>query len=453
MRQKRHIWKTFSAWEADAFRQYLEALSSEGWYPESIGNMGMDCYRGEPEKRRYAVMIASGISSLTGTDSWTADRFREQCEAAGWKFQCSGNLWQIFYTTDDSLELTEEMSDAAQFKTQKTLVFNWSVMLLYPLISVLECWLVYQYFKNPGATFSDPGKVFSLAVSLLLLISYTWAYIQLTHWKRQSEQSLKKSGKMPVMDLEKVLIRKRYEKLFLVIMLSAALTVSFSTSIRDLLITVLSASLIVGIALFMRKMIQEYGSGDQREDWTGYLVGVAVLATILVPICGGLIGQIGSGEEDIRRKSTVFASCRKNDFYVRGAETPVGVVVYESKIPWIIEKTKRQYPKDLEELWDRKEVDASEIMDTLPDGASISWYRYTIREGMSVAEIEPLTAAAESEETKTEQIPIETLFSDTQTAVDEVILSDKTRLVILDFGGGTDEKGVEEAIAKFFIKK
>lgn len=422
MRQKKHIWKTFSAWESDAFRQYLEALSLDGWYPESVGNMGMDCCRGEPEKRRYAVMIAPGISSLTGTDSWTADRFREQCEEAGWKFQCSGNLWQIFYTTDDSLELTEEMSDAAQFKTQKTLVFNWSVMLLYPLIGVLECWLVCEYFKNPGATFSDPGKLFSLAISVLLLISYTWAYIQLAHWKRQSEQGLKKSGKLPVMDLEKVLVRKRYERIFLIITLSAAIAVSFSTSVKSLLATVSFALIIVGIALFMRKMIQEYGNGDLREDWTSYLVGVAVLATVLIPICGGLIGQSGSWEnENVRRKSTVFANRWKDDFYVSNAETPVGLTVYESKIPWIIQKTERQYPKDMEELWDRREVDPSEMMGILPDGVSGSWYRYTIREDGDGA----------------------------QTAIDEVILRDKTRLLIFDFGGGTDEKGVEEAIAKF----
>ena len=423
MKQKRHIWKTFSAWEADAFRQYLEALALEGWYPESVGGIGMDCRRGEPEKRRYAAIIAPGVSALTGTDSWTADRFREKCEEAGWKFQCSGNLWQIFYTMDDSLELTEEMSDAAQFKTQKALVFNWSVMLLYPLIGVLECWLVYEYFKNVGATFTDPARLFSLVVSLLLVISYTWAYIQLSHWKRRSEQALKKNGKMPVMDLKKVLIRKKYEKLFLVIMLSVAIAVSFSTSLRNLFATVCSAVIIVGVALFMRKMIQEYGSGDQREDWISYRVGVTVLALILIPICGGLIGFSGSGEEaNVRRKSTVFASCWKNDFYVSNAETPVGMVVYESKIPWIIEKTKRQYPKDLEELWDRKEVDPSEMMSTLPDGVDVSWYRYTIRE--------------------TE--------NSTQTAIDEVMFSDKTRLVILDFGGGTDGKGVEEAIGKFW---
>ena len=77
-------------------------------------------------------------------------QMEERCEAAGWKLQCSGTNWQIFYTTDETLELTEEMSDANQFLIQKALVFGWSTRIFYPLIVVLECWLVYQYFQNPG---------------------------------------------------------------------------------------------------------------------------------------------------------------------------------------------------------------------------------------------------------------------------------------------------------------
>ena len=36
-----------------------------------------------------------------------------------------------------------------------------------------------------------------------------------------------------------------------------------------------------------------------------------------------------------------------------------------------------------------------------------------------------------------------------QTAVDEVILKDNSRLVILNYGGGTDAAGVEEAVQGF----
>ena len=96
MKQTKHIWWTFSPWEADALRQYLEQLALEGWYPESIGTIGMKCRLDEPEKRRYAAVLAPKTSVLTGVDSWDAGKFRERCEAAGWKLQCSGTNWQIF---------------------------------------------------------------------------------------------------------------------------------------------------------------------------------------------------------------------------------------------------------------------------------------------------------------------------------------------------------------------
>ena len=83
MKQTKHIWWTFSPWEADALRQYLEQLALEGWYPECIGTTGMKCRLGEPEKRRYVAVLAPKTSVLTGADSWDAGKFRERCEAAG----------------------------------------------------------------------------------------------------------------------------------------------------------------------------------------------------------------------------------------------------------------------------------------------------------------------------------------------------------------------------------
>ena len=77
MKQTKHIWWTFSPWEADALRQYLEQLALEGWYPECIGTTGMKCRLGEPEKRRYVAVLAPKTSVLTGADSWDAGKFRE----------------------------------------------------------------------------------------------------------------------------------------------------------------------------------------------------------------------------------------------------------------------------------------------------------------------------------------------------------------------------------------
>ena len=62
MKQTKHTWWTFSPWEADALRQYLEQLALEGWYPESIGTAGMKCRLGKPEKRRYAAVTRQNRS-------------------------------------------------------------------------------------------------------------------------------------------------------------------------------------------------------------------------------------------------------------------------------------------------------------------------------------------------------------------------------------------------------
>ena len=121
MKQKKRIWWTFNLWEADAFQQYLEEMALQGWFLENVGGSVMKFYRAQPEKRRYAALLVPGSSSLTGADSWKAEQFRKECQEAGWDFQCSGTYWQIFYTTDESVKLTGDMTEERQFLIQKSL--------------------------------------------------------------------------------------------------------------------------------------------------------------------------------------------------------------------------------------------------------------------------------------------------------------------------------------------
>ena len=120
-------------------------------------------------------------------------------------------------------------------------------------------------------------------------------------------------------------------------------------------------------------------------------------------------------------------------------------------------------------------------MSALPDGAQVSWYRYYIRnetengnaENQSAENQNVKNLAAESEDARSadtksgeviaadertaqelqkEQDAIKTeeaAAAENYIALDEVILSDKNRLVILDYGGGTDSAGVEEAVQRF----
>ena len=482
MKQTKHIWWTFSVWEADALRQYLEQLALEGWYPESIGGGGMKCYRADPEKRRYAAVLAPKTSVLTGADSWDAGKFRERCEAAGWKFQCSGINWQIFYTTDETLERTEEMSDANQFLIQKTLAFGWSTRILYPLIVVLQGWLLYQGLRYPAETMADPWSMFSGAVCLLLIFSYGIPYLQLIRWVRSSEHALRERGKLPVIDLKRRMKSKKRMAALLFGIILLFLILAFSTSVH-LLVTVLTSSLILcGSACLVLSWIRKHGSGDQRENWIGYLVGVTALCMILVPLSGALTGHlIGNEEESTNVKQTVFATWQSNTVQADKAGNPVVVNVYKSQIPWIIQKTRQNYPKDLTKLWDCREVEVPEVLSTLPDGAQVSWYRYYIRnetengnaENQSAENQNVKNQAAESEDARSadtksgeviaadertaqelqkEQDVIKTAeaaATEAYIALDEVVLSDENRLVILDYGGGTDADGVEEAVQGF----
>ena len=419
-------------------------MALEGWYPESIGTIGMKCRLGEPEKRRYAAVLAPKTSVLTGVDSWDAGKFRERCEAAGWKLQCSGTNWQIFYTTDETLELTEEMSDANQFLIQKALVFGWSTRIFYPLIVLLECWLVYQYFQNPGKLFIDPWTLFSMTLSLVLIFSYGIPYVHLLRWVRDSACMLKEEG----------LRSKKRLVILLGVLISVSLAIAFSLSIRMVVTTVTSSLIILGSAYLVLYWLRKHGSGDSRENWIGYLVGVTVLCMILVPLAGAVIDHLCGNEEiNENRKQTAFASYQNTDIQVDGAGNQVVVTVYKSRFSWIIQKTRTCYPKNMSRWWDVTELEVPEALSALPDGVSISWYRYNIRkeDEKEKTESQEVIAADRKtvEELQKEQNAVQEAEEAPEIVLDELILSDNNRLVILDYGGGTDASSVEEAAYGF----
>ena len=71
-------------------------------------------------------------------------------------------------------------------------------------------------------------------------------------------------------------------------------------------------------------------------------------------------------------------------------------------------------------------------MESLPNGMEVAWYRYMFRKDGT--DPDPGSNASGNEE---------------EPALDEVILKDKTHLIILDFGGRTDLAGLKEAVAAF----
>lgn len=417
MKQKKRIWWTFQLWEADAFQQYLEEMAQQGWFLESVGGSVMKFYQAQPEKRRYVALLVPESSSLTGTDIAKVEQFREQCQEAGWNFQCSGTFWQIFYATDEAAERTGDMSEEKQFQIQKALSWNWSVKILYPILFAVSFWAVYTSLQNPGKLFADPVQL--ILNPLLLGVSISWmvSYVRLFRWSRGNEMAFKKGKSFPKINLRRKVKLKEYVVILNGILIMAIFILAFSSSTKVLLGNMLSAVLLVGISLFARNWIQNHSSGNSGDDWLSYLVAVAVLAMIIVPLRNAITAHFQEEETDSGKKQTIFASCQTSDFQMSGSGKSVGVTIYTSPIPWIIQKTSKCYPKDLTKYWNQVEQELPTELTELPDGIEVSWYRY--------------------------------LINDDDPAVDEVILKDRGRLVVLDYGGGTDLEGVEEAVETF----
>lgn len=435
MGEKKRIWWTFQLWEADAFRQYLEEMALQGWFLEKVGGCGMKFYKAEPERRRYAALLVPESSSLTGADSWKAEQFRRQCQESGWMFQCSGTYWQIFYTTDDTVELAGDMAEEKQFRIQKSLSWNWSVKIFYPILIVLEIWALYYNLQNPGKMFADPMQLFLNLLLVGICISWTISYVQLFRWNHGNTMALKKGTPFPRMDLKRKINLKKRTVVCDGILILLVLALAFSSSMRVLAGFLIYSILIVLISLLVRKLVRDNGSGDSRDEWISYLVGSAVLCMIAIPLSNAAADHfLGKEEADTGRKQTIFASYQTGDFRVSSSGKPVGVTIYASPIPWIIYKTSKCYPKDMAELWERVELEVPTELGELPDDVEVFWYRYVFHQ----EERKNVQGEAFSEETY-----------EGETAVDEVILKDRSRLVVLDYGGGTDPAGVKEAVEMF----
>ena len=430
MKQKKRVWMSFNLWEANVFEQYLEEMAAQGWFLESVGGSVMKFHRAEPAKRRYAALLVPGSSSLTGADSWKAEQFRKQCQEAGWNFECSGTFWQIFYTTDDAVERTGDMTEEKQFLIQKSLSWTWSVKLCYPVLIVLEAWAVYRYLQNPGKLFSDSMLLLLNLLMVGIFVSWIVSYVRIFWWVYKTTSAFKKGEPLPKMDLRRKVNFKKRIILFDGILILGGL--AFSSSMRALAGTMLSSILIVVISLFVRNLLRNNGSGNARDDWMSYAVGVGVLCMILIPLCNAAATHfLGADEPDTGRKHTVFASYQANDVQMSSSGKSVGVTVYTSPISWIIAKTSKCYPKDMTKWWNQMELELPAELGELPEGTEVSWCRYMVRKDGA------------------EPVSEENFYQDEPT-LDEVILKDRNRLVVLDYGGGMNLTDMKEAVDVFY---
>ena len=109
------------------------------------------------------------------------------------------------------------------------------------------------------------------------------------------------------------------------------LALAFSSSMSAFVGFMISSVLIVAISFFIRNWIRNNGSGDSAMTGLGYMVGVAVICMITIPLCNAVTSHfLGNEEPDTDKKQTIFASCQSDEFRVNGSGTPVGVTIYTS---------------------------------------------------------------------------------------------------------------------------
>ena len=223
-----------------------------------------------------------------------------------------------------------------------------------------------------------------------------------------------------------------------VILILGVVALAFLSSVKAQITFMLSLVLMLFIALFVRKWVRKNGSGDNRDDWVTYLVGVGVAYMILIPLCNGVATHfLGEEELETGRKQTIFASYEEGDFRGKSIDKPIGVTVYTSPIPWIINKTSECYPKDMTRLWEQIEMEVPAEVGALPEDVEVFWYRYMVRKNGIKSDPEE------------NDIQRDAAKYDPAPAMDEVILKDKRRLVVLNYGGGTDLARLKEAVDAF----
>ena len=94
--------------------------------------------------------------------------------------------------------------------------------------------------------------------------------------------AIKEGRPFPRMNLQRKVSFKKRIILLDEILILAVLALAFSSSMRALAGTMLSSILIVVISLFVRNLLRNNGSGNARDDWMSYAVGVGVLCMILI---------------------------------------------------------------------------------------------------------------------------------------------------------------------------
>ncbi len=377
MSDKKRVFWTFQVSEAGAFARYLEEMAEKGWYLEQAGRYGLRFYRDEPSRRRYAAGLLPGSVSVSGADSWAIRELTKQCLEAGWELQCSGPVWQIYYTENSELPLPEDLRPEKQVQVQKECMFTVSSILLAVLLTGLTVLSCGRLLKHPGEAFAVPGMVSLHLLMVGAVAFYVLDLIWHGFWFRKVGKRIREQGTAPELSLSFV---KRKRWLMCGLLLAGLAMCVADFALQDsgqrggaIVRWLIAYGVTLGVCALVLKCVRRHSSGSRKADFGIYFAGALILGGLtMFLLTNGLEHMFGDrrdlsayerkGEFPVEFSDLGYEPSdhwyRRSDrsvlaFYQRetGRNPKNGyrmtMEYYESPIPWVIERTREQYPNDI----------------------------------------------------------------------------------------------------------
>ncbi|MEW4414723.1 DUF2812 domain-containing protein [Clostridium sp. AN503] len=441
----------FREYETAAFAEYLEEMAGKGWYLKKIYSNSVLCFeRGEPRRLTFSVAVLPDSSGFDSPYREEAVQFREFCQEAGWKLQYGGTLWQVFYSekvnplpleTDPFLQLTTQEGNSLSLG-------KWAAVLALSGLFLLS---ELSALKDPGRYLASPLTLRSMIVHLVLAVIFPAGMLYIWFWYKRARRCLEQGRPVPVPTLQRVKLRNGLWSLAAIVLI---ISIFWSSGISALTAVIfLGASILaVLIAVAVLTWVQEHGSGDRREAATGYAVGSFIIIFLMFTLVTGVMERFlpdgGGGEPEAyvrkepfpvtfeelgyevteewhRESEETFLAFYQTETGVRqdedGQESHLTMTYYKSPVPAIIAGSKRRYPIDRGNVW---EVTKSKHVGE--DGVTVEHYRYQVESGYMMY--------------------MEEWDSNER---DLFVISDRKRILSLEYSTKVEEAAVEAAITRF----
>lgn len=402
----------FREYEGAAYTAYLNQMAEKGWLLKSLGAGMMWFERGIPGSRRYLAVAMPGVSVFDGESSWEAKRFRESYENAGWKLQCSRVIWQIFSRDagcvepgDNQEEAWKSGTESGQILAQKAAVSTGRHLdelrqlkatslsrgrIAVAVLNVcLLAWMIWMQLDNPGQALASKRVLLNMLVLLAIMPMVPVRMISTACWYRRAERRMREGGTFPEPELGKIRMRNRCGMCYLALVFGLILLTfgsSYSGSMRAVgfVATLAFVVVIFSVSSLLMWWIREYSTGDRREKIIGYGVGAVVISMMVMMVMTGILmrfeptepeetmyqrqgefpvefAELGfEPEEDwYRESSRTVLGLYQREVGVRigedGQEEHLVLEYYENRIPAVITRTLREYPRSGGDFWSVQE--------------------------------------------------------------------------------------------------